>query len=267
MLVTANALHLLVMTQNWFTANWCTMLMQNLIKLGLNEKEAILYLGLLRLGPSPVSVLAQRVQIKRVSLYPILDSLCDRGLITFQETAKGRRYIPHDPECLLYGLEKENAELKSKMRLAEDCVRQAQAVPGELLDAHKIVFYKGGERVRLALWSQFKPNLPIFILTMDLSADSAHKLWDTFLNHLEKVQGVPVFILAQAKEVNDIKKRFPSFNVFPIAQKNIYLGGFCIQDGQVLFLSTHNEVIEMMGIRDENYARAMREVMFSAFLV
>lgn len=100
---------------------------ENLTQLGLSEKEALLYLLLLRNGPSPASSLAKRLQIKRVSLYPVLESLTERGLVDYEQTPLGRRYIPHDPVCLLDLLEKESAELRHRLEIAKKCVEKLQA--------------------------------------------------------------------------------------------------------------------------------------------
>lgn len=99
---------------------------ENLLQLGLSKKEVMLYLLLLRNGPAPVSSLAKRLELKRVSLYSILESLELKGLISIQETERGRRYLPHDPECLLEGLEKQQIELKYRFELAKECVEQLQ---------------------------------------------------------------------------------------------------------------------------------------------
>ena len=98
----------------------------NLTELGLSEKEALLYLLLLRSGPSPASSLAKRLQIKRVSLYPVLESLTERGLVDYEQTSLGRRYIPHDPICLIDLLEKETAEVRHRMEIAKMCVEKLQ---------------------------------------------------------------------------------------------------------------------------------------------
>ncbi len=97
---------------------------ENLTQLGLSEKEALLYLTLLRNGPSPVSLLAKRLGLKRVSLYPVLEALELRGLLAFEQTPVGRKYIPHDPICLLELLEQESADLKYRMSLAKKCVEE-----------------------------------------------------------------------------------------------------------------------------------------------
>jgi sugar-specific transcriptional regulator TrmB len=124
-LATVNALQFWLAAYAWGTFRTA---MENLTKLGLSEKEALLYLLLLRNGPAPASILAKRLKIKRVSLYPIAEALMARGLATFETTPVGRRYIPYDPECLLEILEKENSELRYRMDLARRCIDQLRSL-------------------------------------------------------------------------------------------------------------------------------------------
>lgn len=101
---------------------------QELQKLGFSEKEAQVYLMLLRIGPAPASTLARRVEMKRVTVYSVLQTLQEKGLVSFEETRSGRRYIPHDPECLLEYLEEEYSDIKFRLNLAKNCVEKLKTV-------------------------------------------------------------------------------------------------------------------------------------------
>ena len=95
-----------------------------LVQLDLSEKGAKLYLLLLQVGSSPVSALAKRAHMKRVTVYSVLEILVEQGLVSYEHFSIGRRYSAYDPECLLYLLEKEKAELKCRMELARECVQK-----------------------------------------------------------------------------------------------------------------------------------------------
>ena len=75
------------------------MQIESLMQLGFTEKEAMVYLILLRIGPSPASVVANRLDIKRATAYAVLNSLCQQGIVSFEEMHNGRRFIPHDPNA------------------------------------------------------------------------------------------------------------------------------------------------------------------------
>ena len=57
------------------------MLEKELEKIGLTEKEAAVYLALLKLGPTTALKIARETGIKRPTVYTTLDALKGRGLV------------------------------------------------------------------------------------------------------------------------------------------------------------------------------------------
>src|SRR3989338_2661571 len=69
--------------------------------LGLEEKEAKIYLTCLQLGKDTVFHIAERSGIKRTTVYFILKSLAERGLIATEKTKKAVLFSPAHPRHLL----------------------------------------------------------------------------------------------------------------------------------------------------------------------
>jgi predicted DNA-binding transcriptional regulator len=71
---------------------------ETLEKLGLNEKEAKVYLALLELGQDTVQNIAQRASITRPTTYNILDALVKKGLTTQvdQDSEKLLAVVPEE---------------------------------------------------------------------------------------------------------------------------------------------------------------------------
>ena len=63
------------------------MLKNNLIELGLSEKEASVYLASLELGASSVQKISQQAKINRATTYVIIESLSKKGLMSTMEKA------------------------------------------------------------------------------------------------------------------------------------------------------------------------------------
>ncbi len=61
---------------------------EKLKKLGLTEKEAVIYINALSLGTFSVSSIAQKTGIKRPTCYIILDELIKKNLVTRVPRAK-----------------------------------------------------------------------------------------------------------------------------------------------------------------------------------
>jgi HTH-type transcriptional regulator, sugar sensing transcriptional regulator len=68
--------------------------------LGLNEKEALIYLALLELGKSTVVQIAKKAEIKRPTAYLVLDSLKQKGLVSEVPEKSRTLYAAENPESL-----------------------------------------------------------------------------------------------------------------------------------------------------------------------
>jgi len=55
------------------------MLIQELQKLGLSDKESKVYLASLELGPAPIAAIAKQASVNRPTTYVIIESLIKKG--------------------------------------------------------------------------------------------------------------------------------------------------------------------------------------------
>lgn len=121
------------------------MMIDQLQKLGLTQKEAALYIAALELGsPSAVSTLAKKASINRTTAYDILEQLVHKGILIVQKKSSGRFYQAMPPAKLIAHLKEESKKFE---RLAEE----AEKIMPEL-NSHfrpsgrpKIYFYEGEE--------------------------------------------------------------------------------------------------------------------------
>lgn len=79
--------------------------MQKLLDLGLSEKEAIVYLSTLELENTTVSWIAKKAGINRTTAYDILESLKDKGLVSFYLRGKVKYFMAADPDKIVGMLE------------------------------------------------------------------------------------------------------------------------------------------------------------------
>lgn len=92
----------------------------HLYSLGFSEKEADVYLALNTFGSSPASTLARITNIKRTSMYDILNGLLSRNLIVTFKKGATTFYAIDDLNKILH-------QEKEKVRLAETVVKQLDA--------------------------------------------------------------------------------------------------------------------------------------------
>ena len=119
-------------------------LRKQLEQFGLEEKKAEVYLACLELGPSPVQAIAQKTGIKRTTIYDVIGSLINQGLIT--QTVKGKKslYVAENPEIIKALLQKKEKELDQI--LPE--LKSLHFIPGA---KPKIKYYEGVEGVKKVL--------------------------------------------------------------------------------------------------------------------
>jgi len=243
------------------------MIVESLVQLGLTEKEAKMYLMLLRIGPSPVSSLAQRVGMKRVTAYSVLDSLVERGLVTFEQNGSCRRCIPHDPECLLYGLERQSAELKFRKGLAKTCIEGLQrSVNDEALSERKIGFFRGVRTIMGTLKERVEEGATLFVVSLNfgtsiLAANCLRRFLGRACKDLQKIHlCVP---LGQGTNAGAL---FPGVK---IQEVNFASGAInaelLVQGDRVFFLFSNKEDVQMMCVNDSVYAEFFRKVLLAPY--
>ncbi len=78
---------------------------------GLTPKEALVYLGLLQLGPSSALAISRETNLKRPTVYLILDELIKKGAVAIVPKEKKKLFIALSPERILEEVESKAAQL------------------------------------------------------------------------------------------------------------------------------------------------------------
>jgi len=85
-------------------------------KLGLTEKESLVYLTALELGYTSIQKIAQKAKISRPTTYEIVKSLKQKGLISKSKNKNKIYFTAESPDKLLGILRIEKKEIKEKER-------------------------------------------------------------------------------------------------------------------------------------------------------
>lgn len=237
------------------------MFVENLVKLGFTEREAKAYLMLLRIGPSPVSSLAKRTNMKRVTVYSVLESLLSRGIVTYEQSCEGRIYIPHDPECLMEELDKEKAGLNVKMAIARDCVLEFAKSSAASDSRPNAAFYKDQKGVCTGFLDFLTQKS---MLTGLLLFNEMPTFLLTFLKSLESRKGLSAFLVF-SKEVAEFEKEFRVFRVQVAKIENPNHHALFVQGDHVFFLHL-DPAPRLIVITDKAYADYVMEVLIAPFL-
>ncbi len=110
-------------------------------KIGLNEKEASVYLAVLELGTASVMSIAHKAGLKRPTTYLILDDLQAKGLVGEVPQSKKALYTAQTPENLLN-------DLRRKQELVIRALPELLAIHNQKQEKPQVQLFQGKEGVR-----------------------------------------------------------------------------------------------------------------------
>lgn len=88
---------------------------RELINYGFDEKEAKVYLALMQLGKDTAFNIAKRTELKRSTVYVVLEHLIAKGMVGTEKTRKALLYFASHPKKLLTQLENKKKNLEETM--------------------------------------------------------------------------------------------------------------------------------------------------------
>ena len=129
-----------------------------LLQLGLDKKEALVYLSALQQNESSVITLAKDTGLSRGTIYDVVEKLKEKGYFAEIKKGKKRRIVVESPTNRLYSL------LDEKQHYLE----KAQKIIEEVLPVIKSVYASEG----------FKPQIRVYE-----GEKGFHKVWDEIFRY------------------------------------------------------------------------------------
>lgn len=115
--------------------------------IGLNEKEVIIYLELLRVDKSSVLDLAKKTGILRTSIYSIIDSLKEKGLVIETEVGKKINFQAEPPERIFAFIESQRLKVEEQSQLAVEFIPQLKSLSRQTGEKPIVKVYEGREGI------------------------------------------------------------------------------------------------------------------------
>lgn len=119
--------------------------------LNLSDKEIAVYLTLIKLGPSPVRVIADQANINRGTTYDILKSLIKEGLATYYHKQTKQYFVAEPPEKLISLLEDRQTKLEYLKDEFKQNMPQLQALFEKSGNRPMVKFYEGNKGMKQIL--------------------------------------------------------------------------------------------------------------------
>lgn len=174
--------------------------------IGLSKAQASVYLAALQLGKSLPANLAKKANVKRPTVYKILPTLKDMGLITETIMGKRRYLMAEDPQSYL---NKKQAELKN----FEEKIPEFRLLLNTALIKPKIVFYEGVKGIEKLYMETLKEKKPIleFVSLENISSEIEFHSKNYYIPQRVNRQ-IPIKIIVSGKtESNLIKLKTESW--------------------------------------------------------
>ncbi len=173
--------------------------------LGLNEKQAKVYLALLQMGKGSVPAISIKAGTKRPTTYLLLEELRMKGLINLLPRAQKVLYTANSPEQLL-------EEQREKEQLIKANMPELMAMFNTKKEKPKVTYYQGEANV-LKLYDEiFKEKEILFYGSIESISVEVYKKVEKYLQHMKK-ESVSVREILQADEKSmEFKKNNESEN-------------------------------------------------------
>jgi sugar-specific transcriptional regulator TrmB len=117
-------------------------------KIGLTDGEVRVYTALLDLGPSSSGPIVKESHISSSKVYPILDRLIAKGLVSHIKKAGTRIFQTTSPDKILELLDKKKQEIEKQKAEIRDIIPNLVKRQKSLLQKHEATVYEGYKGVK-----------------------------------------------------------------------------------------------------------------------
>ncbi len=232
----------------------------------LNEKQIKVYLTLLQMGEGTIQEVAKKTAIKRTTVYSVLDTLIQRGLVTVNKKGSHRQYLAEDPKRLPNIFNEERRKLENRQNSLIEAIPMLASLYNAGATRPKISVYEGIEGIKTIFEDTLLLPQGTETYAYASYTDVRSHLGDYILDYIKRrvdkgitqraiVEDSPIvreeIMKNDAKELRQTrlvdKDRFP----IPLDQINIY--------GNKIFIASYTDMIAIV-IESAPIAKAMKSI-------
>lgn len=237
------------------------MLEQELISIGLNEKEVKVYLSCLELGQTTVQNIARKAVINRATAYFVIDGLMQRGLMSSFQKGKKQYFIAADPERLVEILELEKENIEKKKESLRKLMPQLQSLNNKQQGKPVVKYYEGKEGIMAMVEEVSKPMKQRIRMAYSkdalddvFSQKDLGRMREKRNRYDVKTRVVYTFKDGVLQSTPDGERRKVPLNKFPITSD------IAVYDDKIRLASFAKRMVGII-IEDEEMTKSMRAVL------
>jgi HTH-type transcriptional regulator, sugar sensing transcriptional regulator len=114
-------------------------------EIGLNEKEAAVYIALLQVDNASVIAVSEKTKINRSTVYVVLEGLMKKGLVTETKIGKKVHYQAEAPERLATFVERQKVVFEERSKRLTDIIPQIKSMQREQGQRPVLKYFEGRE--------------------------------------------------------------------------------------------------------------------------
>jgi len=245
----------------------------SLQKIGLNEKEARVYVATLELGPSPVQKISLRSGVPRATTYLVLEDLQNRGLITTFEKGKKTFFAAESPDVLMDLVENRSLEIQQQKALLQELIPEL-TLRGQFEKSTRPVvrYYEGIKALRSYIRDLLAgPEKEIFGMFVHEDAtrllERADLNWTTIadMRHKAKQKRHMICVFRGEKPPTNVHKNQEEGRIF-VPYAEFPLQADITIKGNLIGFMPYSEPVRGVVIEDKTIAASMK-LIFNALCV
>lgn len=124
------------------------MLKEILKNYGLSEKEAKIYLAALRLNEATAQELSKKSGIHRSTVYVIVKSLQEKGLLLFTKKGKKKYFVPARPDKITEFLRSRKNIIDSQLNAVQGALPELMSIYNYSVNKPRIRYFEGLEGLK-----------------------------------------------------------------------------------------------------------------------
>jgi len=243
-------------------------LTETLEKIGLTENEARVYYAALSLGPATVLQIANTAEIKRTTVYAVIESLQHKGLMSIDVGHFKRRYVAEDPTKLDY-------ILKNSREIFHEMLPQFTELYKLKGGDSYFKYYEGLDAIK-QLYSKtlelIKPHEDYLVITDRVKWLRLDPIFfQNFIERRAKLNINTRILLQDSKMARELQKYQRNYNVkIKILPKDVFLPTNLVILPNVVMIHQLTEPIMSLVIENRSIVRMHREffeIMWKSILI